>query len=150
MQMIRKFERSDLAPILRIEELAFPKAPYNRGTFLYYASLCPSTFLVYETELQPGGGREVVGYIIFYPGGHIVSIAVHPAYRRQGIGTKLVEAVLRRTRGAARVEVRASNWVAIQFYTRLGFVKQTMIPGYYGDEDAIVMVRKRRWRVCGR
>ena len=148
--MIRKFKRSDLGAILRIEEQAFPKAPYNRVTFLYYASICPSTFLVYE-----GGGkngREIIGYVIFYPGGHIVSIAVHPAYRRRGIGTKLAEEALKRTKGVAIVEVRESNDVAIQFYTRLGFARQTIIPRYYGDEDAVVMVRRgmntrRKWKL---
>ncbi|RZN40309.1 MAG: N-acetyltransferase [Methanophagales archaeon ANME-1-THS] len=148
--MIRKFKRSDLGAILRIEEHAFPKAPYNRVTFLYYASICPTSFLVY----QGGGknGREITGYIIFYPGGHIVSIAVHPAYRRRGIGTRLVEEVLKRTKGVAIVEVRESNEVAIQFYTHLSFVRQTIIPRYYGDEDAVVMVRRgsdtgRHWNV---
>jgi len=148
--MIRKFKKSDLGAILRIEEEAFPKLPYNRVTFLYYASICPSTFLVYED-----GGRnahEIVGYLIFYPGGHIVSIAVHPAYRRRGLGTRLVEEVLKRTKGRAIVEVRESNEVAIRFYKRLGFELRTIIPKYYGDEDALVMVRRgmdtgRKWKL---
>jgi ribosomal-protein-alanine N-acetyltransferase len=148
--MIRKFKRSDLGALLQIEEHAFPKAPYNRITFLYYASICPTTFLVYG-----GGGkngREIIGYVIFYPGGHIISIAVHPAYRRRGIGTRLMAEVLKRTKGVAIVEVRESNDVAIQFYTRLGFERRTIIPRYYGDEDAVVMVRRgsdtgRKWNL---
>jgi len=139
--MIRKFKISDLGRILQIEEKAFPKAPYNRVTFLYYASICPSTFLVYEDEER--NAHEISGYIIFYPGGHIVSIAVHPAYRRREVGTRLVEEVLKRTKGSAIVEVRESNEVAIRFYKRLGFELQTIIPKYYGDEDAFVMVRKK-------
>jgi ribosomal-protein-alanine N-acetyltransferase len=111
------------------------------------------TFLVYEGGRK--NGREIIGYVIFYPGGHIVSIAVHLAYRRRGIGTRLVEAVLKRTKGVAIVEVRASNGVAIQFYTRLGFERQTIIPLYYGDEDAVVMVRRgldtgRKWNLLAK
>ena len=133
--MIRKFRRSDLETIEEIEDKAFPKLPYNRFTFLYYASAYPDNFLVYLEE------ANISGYIIYYPEGNIVSIAVHPAYRRRGIGTKLVDAVLKRTGGYAVVEVRESNEAARKFYTHLGFSMYTVIPAYYGDEDAVVMVR---------
>ena len=134
--MIRKFRRSDLGAILRIEKQAFPKSPYSRFTFLYYSAACSNTFLVYEDE----NSNKIAGYIIFYPEGHIVSIAVHPAYRRRGIGTELVGEVLKRTEGKATVEVRESNEIAKRFYTHLGFSLRTIIPNYYGDENALVMV----------
>jgi len=139
--MIRKFTNSDLDAILRIEEEAFPKSPYNRFIFLYYAEAYPGNFLVYAYDDAGTGLSEIAGYIIFYPQGHIVSIAVHSAYRRRGIGTELVDEVLKRTEGIASVELRASNEVAKTFYTHLGFSLRTIIPQYYGDEDALVMVR---------
>ena len=95
--------------------------------------------MVYEDKEKEG--NIIAGYIIFYPEGHIVSIAVHPAYRRRGIGTGLVAEVLKRTAGYARVEVRESNERAKKFYKHLGFSLQTIIPGYYSDEDALVMIR---------
>ena len=139
--MIRKFKRSDLEEILRIEEKAFPKSPYDGFTFLHFASAYPDNFMVYVYEDKGKSLNKIVGYIIFYPEGHIVSIAVHPAYRRRGIGTEFVEAVLKRTKGKASVEVRASNELAKKFYNHLGFSLRTIIPKYYGDEDALVMVR---------
>ncbi len=126
--------------ILRIENKAFPKSPYNRFTFLYFARIYPDNFLVFVHEDEDKGKSLIVGYIIFYPEGHIVSIAVHPAYRRRGIGTELVAVALKRTSGKASVEVRTSNEVAKKFYMHLGFSIQTIIPDYYGDEDAVVMV----------
>lgn len=138
--MIRKFRILDLESILKIEEKAFPKSPYNRFTLLYYARTCPDNFLVYVSEDK--GLNKIVAYIIFYPEGHIVSIAVHPAYRRRGIGTELVEEVLKVTKGNASVEVRESNEVAKAFYVHLGFSLRTIIPKYYGDEDALLMIRK--------
>ncbi len=140
--MIRKFRYSDLKDILGIEKRAFPKSPYSKFTFLYYASAYPDNFLVYIPENNEEGLNKIVGYIIFYPDGHIVSIAVHPAYRRRRIGTELVGEVLKRTDGNASVEVRESNEVAKEFYKHLGFSLQTIIPRYYGDEDALVMIRK--------
>jgi ribosomal-protein-alanine N-acetyltransferase len=133
--MIRKFRRADLETIEKIEDESFPKLPYNRFTFLYYASAYPDNFLVYLEE------AKIAGYIIYYPEGHIVSIAVHTAYRRRGIGTRLVDTVLKRTGGYAVVEVRESKEAARKFYTHLGFSMYTVIPAYYGDEDAVVMVR---------
>ncbi|MBK5191515.1 MAG: GNAT family N-acetyltransferase [Methanosarcinales archaeon] len=142
--MIRKFTNSDLDAILEIEAEAFPKSAYNGFIFLYYAEAYPDNFLVYVCD-DTGTGlselSEIVGYIIFYPQGHIVSIAVRSAYRRRGMGTELVEAVLKRAKGIASVEVRASNEVAKTFYKRLGFSLRTVIPRYYGDEDALLMVR---------
>lgn len=138
--MIRKFRRSDLEEILRIEEKAFPKSPYDEFTFLHYTSAYPDNFIVYE-EGEGKGTNKIIGYIIFHPEGHIVSIAVHPAYRRKGIGTELVAVVLKGTKGKASVEVRASNEVAKAFYKHSGFSLRTIIPKYYGDEDALVMVR---------
>jgi len=122
--LIRKFKLSDLATILGIEKEAFPKSPYNRFIFLYYASIYPDNFLVYVHKDPETGLKKIVGYIIFYPQGHIVSIAVDPPYRRRGIGTELVEEVLKRTKGTASVEVRESNEVAKKFYMHLGFTLQ--------------------------
>jgi ribosomal protein S18 acetylase RimI-like enzyme len=73
---IRKFRRADLGAILRIEANAFSKTAYDRITFLYFASAYRDNFMVYIA------GHEVVGYVIFYPDGHIVSVAVHARYRR--------------------------------------------------------------------
>ena len=138
--MIRRFNWSDLEDILGIEKEAFPKSPYSRFTFLYYSAACSNTFLVYEDERK--NSNKITGYIIFYPEGHIVSIAVHPAYRRSGIGTELVGGILKRTKGKASVEVRESNEIAKEFYKHLGFFLQAIIPKYYGDEDALVMIRR--------
>jgi ribosomal-protein-alanine N-acetyltransferase len=140
--MIRKFNWSDLEDILGIEKEAFPKLPYSRFTFLYYATAYRDNFLVYVDEDKRKGLNKIVGYIIFYPEGHIVSIAVHPAYRRRDIGTELVGEILKKTKGNASVEVRESNEVAKEFYTHLGFFMQAIISKYYGDEDALLMIRR--------
>lgn len=130
--MIRKFEKRDLRDILEIERNAFPKSSYDTSTFLYLCAAYPDLFLVYEEQ-------KVIGYVISDSTGHIISIAVHPHHRRKGVGTKLIKETLKKTR-RARVEVRASNKVAQAFYRKLGFVETGIIPLYYGDEDALVMI----------
>jgi ribosomal-protein-alanine N-acetyltransferase len=134
--MIRRFRESDVKEVMEIEENSFPKSPYNRFTFLYHAKTFPDCFLVYEHK------GKVIGYVLFFPDGHIASIVVHSAYRRKGIGTKLVKEVLKRTNSKARVEVRESNEVARKFYKKLGFKTKASIPWYYGSEHALLMVRE--------
>lgn len=78
---------------------------------------------------------------------HIILMAVHPQYRRQGFGygilLKLLD--LARSRGMkyATLEVRASNTAAIALYTKLGFTAVGTRRNYYSDngEDAVVMWR---------
>jgi len=134
--MIKKFNLGHLKEILKIEEKAFPKTPYDVPTFLYCAELYSDTFLVYLEE----SSNKIEGYIIFTIDGHIISLAVDHFLRRIGIGTQLVSEVLRRSKGKARVEVREDNKVAQMFYKKLRFISVDVIQEYYEDEDAIVMI----------
>ncbi|VUT26144.1 MAG: putative N-acetyltransferase [Candidatus Methanolliviera sp. GoM_oil] len=132
--MIRKFTHRDMRRILEIESNSFPKSAYDRFTFFYFSRLYQ--FLVYKDE-------KIIAYIIFDErNGHIASIAVDPLHRRRGIGTRLVEEVLK-TCGRAWAEVRVSNKTAQAFYEVLGFIKIAVIPNYYREEDAHVMARSR-------
>ena len=136
--MIRKFESEDLEEILRIEKTSFPKTPYDEPIFIYYAGMYPDNFLVYMEE----SSDKILGYIIFRPGGHIVSIAVDLPYRRRGIGTKFMQEMLKVSYGNAMVEVRVSNKIAQMFYKKLGFIGSSSIPGFYENEDAISMIHR--------
>ncbi len=78
---------------------------------------------------------------------HIILMAVHPHYRRQGFGVgmllKLLDLARNRGMKYATLEVRASNEAAIALYTKLGFTSVGKRPKYYADndEDALVMWR---------
>lgn len=133
----RKVTASDLQRIKEIENEAFPKTPYDTLTFIAYWISYPDSFLVYDDC----SGEGAKGYIIFDPyDGHIISVAVDKEFRRMGIGSKLVNEVLRRA-GKAYVEVRESNKEAIEFYRSLGFEKVDRAPQYYVTEDALIMVK---------
>jgi len=122
--------------VLKIEAQAFPKSAYSRETFLHFHRRLPETFLVLEQE-------KVRGYIIFEPNGHIISLAVDPAYRRGGIGTRLMNACESHCASDILVvEVRKGNKSAQSFYKRLGFCVTSRVPLYYGTEDAYVMEKR--------
>ena len=75
----------------------------------------------------------------------MMNIAVHPDYRRQGIGQELVERLceLLRERGSKGLllEVRVSNGSAIALYEKLGFVQVGLRRNYYRNpkEDALIL-----------
>lgn len=76
---------------------------------------------------------------------HIVTIAVRPAFRRQGVGALLViaavEFALARGMECVTLEYRKSNDVARALYDKFGFMNVGMRARYYSDnnEDAIIM-----------
>ncbi len=75
---------------------------------------------------------------------HIISLAVHPEYRRRGIGTMLLTALLEAAiqQGCEWVtlEVKESNRAAQQLYENLGFQLLGRRHHYYADtgEDALI------------
>jgi len=134
---IRKVKRNDIHAILEIESQAFPKTAYSRGTFLRYARAFPDGFFVLETN------KRIAGYIIIDPDGHIHSTAVKPAFRRKGFGTKLFAHAVAGAQKRPWLEVRSRNSIAIAFYKAMGMNLLGKVPGYYGDDDALIMVLAR-------
>jgi len=133
--MIRQYIPEDLPAIMKIEREAFPKSTYPKEAFIGWHGEMPDCLLVYEDEK-----KTVQGYVMFWPEGHIASIAVAKALQRNGIGTELLKLVLDRC-GCAWVEVRKGNAGARAFYEKHGFFEIDRIEGYYGTDDALVMVR---------
>lgn len=76
---------------------------------------------------------------------HITTFAVHPAWRRRGIGERLLLAILdgaiARQAREATLEVRLSNVAARRLYEKFGFRPVGLRPRYYTDngEDALIM-----------
>ena len=77
--------------------------------------------------------------------GWVVTVCVHPDYRRQGIARRLVH-VCEEELGQAKVRlcVRATNQAAIQLYQSQGYQAIKPWVRYYNDgEDALVMEKQR-------
>ena len=93
-------------------------------------------------------GAEVVGFAglwVMVDEAHITTFAVHPRWRRRGVGQRLLLRLLelandRRAREAT-LEVRLSNVPARRLYEKYGFRPVGIRPRYYSDngEDALIM-----------
>ncbi|HED24031.1 MAG TPA: GNAT family N-acetyltransferase [Firmicutes bacterium] len=76
---------------------------------------------------------------------HITTLAVAEPYRRRGIATRLLQALIQGV-GSHRprsftLEVRPSNTAARRFYEKQGFAVCGRRLHYYSDEDALIMTR---------
>lgn len=136
--------RRDLDTVVAIEGMSFG-SPWRRATYARAVTGPNHSFLVAELD-----GRSVVGYAGFWVEGkqaHIAKLAVHPDYRRRGIGSVLLEHLLDQVRRLglprAYLEVRRSNVVAQELYRRFGFRFERVQARAYPNngEDAFVFAR---------
>jgi len=138
--IIREFRPTDLHRVYEIEEMAFSH-PYDLNTLKQLFDF-GAGFLVAQVK------NCIVGYILFWiieeNKGHIISLAVDQNYKRQKIGSKLVNTVITTFVNfnifKVTLEVRAENKEAVDFYKSIGFKLIEKVPYYYEDgSDAFKM-----------
>jgi len=131
----------DLDEIVAIENMSFP-TPWPRHVF----DLELKSSRSFKRVSRVNG--SVVGYLVawkIYDEVHILNVAVHPDYRRRGIGQSLLDYCINffSSKGvrSAILEVRNMNGDARRLYEKMGFRSVGVRRGYYTDtgEDAIVM-----------
>lgn len=144
----------DLHAVWEIERHSF-SSPWTIPQFI--SELNNDISHIYTAKVKSAGTStefaegEVVGYAVFWSvagEAHFLNITVHPHYRCQGIGGRLLKFSLERSKDTgmkvALLEVRSSNTTAQKFYRRFGFRKVGIRKGYYPDnkENAILMTLK--------
>ena len=144
---IRPMTLADIDRVHLIDQLSFsmpwPVSSYRYELTENKASILHVAEFLNENQTAIIAAMIVTWFII--DEAHIATIAVHPNYRRMGIGKKLLSTALQEAiqRGAkmATLEVRAGNLAAANMYTRFGFKVAGRRPRYYHDtqEDAIIM-----------
>jgi [ribosomal protein S18]-alanine N-acetyltransferase len=141
--LIRKMKVEDVPVVAQLDRMSF-SLPWPEHAFYYevkdnFAARC----FVAETE-----DMHVIGMVVSWvilDELHIATLAVHPDYRRQGIGELILTKALQDGRQAgtqhALLEVRAGNEAAQNLYRKFGFKAAGRRPKYYKDngEDAILM-----------
>jgi ribosomal-protein-alanine N-acetyltransferase len=136
---VRRLAYSDLPAVLAIERRSF-QTPWSLAMFVLELSKPSGICLAAE------GDEELIGYLVcsrYADVWHLMNVAVTPAWRRQGVASRLLECLFEETGADARytLEVRTSNRGAIAMYRRFGFRPAGHRRRYYHDngEDALVM-----------
>jgi ribosomal-protein-alanine N-acetyltransferase len=137
MHLIREAQEKDISGIVAIEDLSFP-VPWP--DFLFRANLENPGFIVCEDK------KKIVGYAIlgtFMNNAHLLSIAVHPMYRRHKVGSSLLQKCMHIARYYGyeyiTLEVREKNVEGQKFYLAHGFKEKEKVYGYYLDDNAVRM-----------
>jgi len=144
---IRPMQATDIEAVTAIDRISF-SLPWPERAYQYELNDNPAS-LLWVAEINPSEAeRRVAGLVVAWlilDEAHIATLAVHPDFRRNGIGESLLLTVLEDAflKGAsqAMLEVRASNSAAINLYRRFGFEIAGRRLSYYRDnnEDAVLM-----------
>ncbi len=140
---LRNATYSDLPRILEIEELSFSQ-PWSLNSFRRELTLPFSRLIVASCDPADNLPCGFLCRWLVADELHILNIAVHPAYRHTGIGTRLIEETIDEAKAkhaqVITLEVRRANLSARSLYRKFNFQERRLRKNYYAPgEDAIVM-----------
>jgi ribosomal-protein-alanine N-acetyltransferase len=137
--LLRPMRPADLPVVMEIDRQSLTR-PWSEATWREELNSPLSLYMVLaEGDGISGhiGVKHIVDEI------HVMTLAVRPSRRRQGLARVLLKAALAHpTSVSARrvyLQVRPNNLEARALYSFLGFVQTGVRPGYYGDEDALLL-----------
>lgn len=140
MILYRRMTPDDVPFISRLEEETF-SMPWSADSFLEMISKEDARYYVAEEDGRLLGG---CGVLMIAGEGNITNVVIAPEARNRGIGTAMLEHLMREGERegltAYTLEVRVSNAPAIHVYEKLGFVSAGIRPGFYEKptEDAVI------------
>jgi len=143
--IFRPMNERDVPEVYQIERVSF--------SYPWFPSL-----FIRETK-KPGFSffqvMKLNGKIIGYAGywkirneAHLVDLAIHPDWRRRGLGSRLFRYIIDQIKSKGMdlvtLEVRETNLVAQRFYEKFDFQKIAVRRAYYKDtgENAIIYWKK--------
>jgi ribosomal-protein-alanine N-acetyltransferase len=143
--VLRNARPEDLPRLWALDRLCFEAGiAYSRREIQRFLLLPGARSVLAET------GGELMGFALGYPDAsdvaRVVTLDVHPAFRRHGLGRRLLRELLAglAAAGSARalLEVDVRNSGAIWFYRGEGFRETRRLPSYYGRGlDAFEMTK---------
>ena len=134
-----------VAQIAQLEKLCFSD-PWSENSIASELNNPLSFWLVaMDEETVAGyiGSQSVEGE------SDMMNVAVHPDYRRRGIGealvAKLVAALGEKGNHSLSLEVRVSNDPAIALYKKMGFSQVGRRPNYYRNPKEDALILRKEW-----
>ena len=136
-----------VSQIAEIEKLCFGD-PWSEKSIASELDNSLSYWLVaLEDDRVAGyvGSQTVMGWT------DMMNVAVHPDFRRQGIGEALVEQLVadlkKMDSQCLTLEVRESNLPAVSLYEKLGFVQVGLRKNYYRNPRENALILRKEWEI---
>jgi ribosomal-protein-alanine N-acetyltransferase len=148
-------EEGDLEALVEMERESFSH-PWTRKN-LKHALDRGHLVVLRGPNRSQAARRGIFGYCVFELVAdemHLHNLAIESGHRGQGFGRRLLETVLwlgsRRGARSVLLEVRESNWPALQLYYSLGFQSVRRRRNYYAHptEDAIELILEFPQAAC--
>lgn len=139
------FSEKDIEGIFEISNLSF-KLPWSMESIKSEVDNPLAKYIVAK-DIESNKVLGFIGIWIILGEGDITNIAVHPKFRKLGIGEELLSSMLNLCESldcnTINLEVRSSNLPAISLYKKFNFSEVGLRKGYYEDnkEDAILMTK---------
>jgi len=130
--------RRDMFDVLDIEQRCF-EFPWDEDTFIRVLRQRNAIGMVIEHD------ERIVGFMIYELHKnrlHVLNFAVHPNFRRIGVGQQMIGKLIGKLDHARRrcilLEVRETNLQAQLFFRSMGFLAINVLENFYDDstEDA--------------
>ena len=143
----RRMLPEDVEQVYAIDVLSF-KLPWSVRSYRYEVTENQASRDWVAEAVDDQGHTQIVGMIVVWvilDEAHVATIAVHPDFRRRGIGRQLLALALLDALESgvtqSLLEVRRGNLNAKAIYEQFGFEVVGVRPGYYADnhEDALLM-----------
>lgn len=138
---VRILVKADLRDVLEIEKESFGLAWVHKD---FMRCLRQGNYHAVVAEYN----QRVVGFMVYEVVNdeiQLLNLTVHSGYRRLGVGSQLVTAMIERVYHASllgiRIEVRETNLGAQLFFRSLGFLGTDVLREHFNNtsEDAFVM-----------
>lgn len=143
----RRMQPEDVEQVYAIDVLSF-SLPWSARSYRYEVTENEASRDWVAEAVDAQGHAQIVGMIVVWvilDEAHVATIAVHPDYRRRGIGRQLLAAALLDALESgvtqSLLEVRRGNLNAQAIYEQFGYEVVGVRRGYYADnhEDALLM-----------
>jgi ribosomal-protein-alanine N-acetyltransferase len=130
---LREYEWHDFNEIYKLDQSCFPPGiAYSKTTLRYFLSLATGQCLLAVEN------NEIAGFILSEVNGslaHIITLDVGKAYRRSGVGSKLLsameDAVAAQGVRTVLLETAVNNEAAVAFWKRHGYGVEGVLKRYY-------------------
>ena len=143
--MITNMRQEHVAQVAALEKLCF-RDPWSENSV---ASELNNPLSLWLVALD---GERLAGYVgsqTVMDESDMMNLAVHPDYRCQGIGSRLVDELIKelKKKGSQRLtlEVRVSNEPAKRLYDELGFSEIAVRKRYYSHPKEDALILRKEW-----
>ena len=133
-----------LGKLYEIEKQCFGQEAFTKQQLTYLLTAYNAIGLAARVNSEIAGfaiARVDIGRNTSF--GHILTVDIAPAYRRQGIAQKLLQEIetVFREKGIkeCRLEVREDNVAALNLYQKLGYKKVGKLEKYYGKAHGLYL-----------